>query len=587
MDEKKFEDAVKYYQKMLGNVNGKNFLVVLGLHDREAFYSIAPLSRAIHEKGGEIHVAIFDGHSQLMETLLKIWKVHKAYKNKEKSGAVDAFKKFISFASKKTGENLEKIFGAPNYILRAGQRGFTGSILLEYKTKWVKLRKQKTLSKACEKIWKQVYNLKPNERVAIGFETIPSKKMLEKPLKDYLDSYLIVQGMLKEALKLTEKISLSTASPRYSMLKPMEKISDLKATVLGCELSKNSNEAVFRRWKNFSRFIGAGKIKHNSAAFFVAGKGYPGKHVFGQAIGYPTPNKKSRWQSPGGIVYQPPSAPQTRHDSRKPKARIAFTETLPLEVFIDTNNINWMKMKERNDALARVARKNERFVVKSNIRGKYKTNFEVNIVKKDGTKREPLTSDVDTRNILDKEHYKKTKIKAGTMGNIPGGEMFITPEDVKGTIVGDVVINIDESYSLNPKNPMIIEAKKTGYKIVKGPKRILEIFNKKKEEARKLLRAQAKIMPKKVIDLKKKNFNGIGEFAINTNPKASVCDYLIVNEKIANMIHVALGSGFEEDKVTEYHSDVVIDAPRQKLDIYALDIHGKKTYVMRKGELIL
>ena len=63
---------------------------------------------------------------------------------------------------------------------------------------------------------------------------------------------------------------------------------------------------------------------------------------------------------------------------------------------------------------------------------------------------------------------------------------------------------------------------------------------------------KSKSLPRDIIGMKKRNFNGIGEFAVNTNPRAYLCDYLIVNEKIADMIHIALGSGFEPDKSTEY-----------------------------------
>lgn len=587
MDEKKFSQSVDYYRKNIGKVKGKTIFVAMGLDDVKAHYSLAPLSRAIHEEGGDIHIMAFDGHSPLMESMLKVWKIHRDYKNKKSSSAVKAFREFVQFSGRKAGENIENIFSAPDYILRPGEKGFRGSMELEYRAGWCRERKKKTLNKTCALVWDQVYNLKQNDRAGLGFETIPSEKMLDKPLKDYLDSFVIIRSMLEEVRKITGKVTINSSSTRDSMLKPMEKTSEMRATILGCELSKDINEAVFRRWKNLSRFIGAGKIKSNTATFFIAGKGYPGKHAFGQNIGYPTPNRKSRWQSPAGIIYQPPHAPQTSVDSRGPKARIGFTETLPIEVFIQTSNINWMKMKKKNDELARVALKSDKFVVKSPSRAKYRTNFEVNLVKKDGSKRQPLTSDVDIRGVLDKDYHKKSRIKAGTMGNIPGGEMFVTPENMKGTFVGDVVINIDQSYSLNSKNPMVVEAGKKGYKIIKGPKKVLEAFNKKKKEARQILNKQAKVMPKELINLKKRNFNGIGEFAINTNPKAEVCDYLIVNEKIANMIHVALGSGFEEDKSTEYHSDIVIDAPRQKLDIYGLDNKNNKLWVMKKGKLLV
>ena len=78
----------------------------------------------------------------------------------------------------------------------------------------------------------------------------------------------------------------------------------------------------------------------------------------------------------------------------------------------------------------------------------------------------------------------------------------------------------------------------------------------------------------------------IGEFAVNTNPKAKLCDYLIVNEKIAGMIHVALGSGFERDRKSLYHWDIVVNALKQKLDIYGVDKKNKQRWVLKKGKFV-
>ena len=53
------------------------------------------------------------------------------------------------------------------------------------------------------------------------------------------------------------------------------------------------------------------------------------------------------------------------------------------------------------------------------------------------------------------------------------------------------------------------------------------------------------------------------------------------------MIHVAFGSGFEPDKATEYHMDVVIDSIRQKLDIYGVDNTGEKQWILKSGRFVL
>jgi len=176
------------------------------------------------------------------------------------------------------------------------------------------------------------------------------------------------------------------------------------------------------------------------------------------------------------------------------------------------------------------------------------------------------------------------------MANIPGGEMFLTPEYIKGIFYGDVVISIDKSYVLNRKNPLVIECKGNDYKILKGPTTVVKKIKEKKEEAMKLLKTQEKnkSLPKEIIEMKKRNFNNLGEFAINTNPNARLCNYLIVNEKIAGMIHIALGSGYEGDRASIYHYDIVINAKEQKLDIYGVKGTGKnqkRFWMLKKGKL--
>ena len=171
------------------------------------------------------------------------------------------------------------------------------------------------------------------------------------------------------------------------------------------------------------------------------------------------------------------------------------------------------------------------------------------------------------------------------MGNIPGGEAFTTPEYMKGIFVGDVVVHVDQSYGLDEKNPLVVECYGDNYKIIDGPKDIMDKINQRKNEAMKLLleAEKHKSLPKEIIDMKKKNFERVGEFAINTNPKARLCEYLIINEKIAKMMHIALGSGFEPDRSTEYHMDIVFNAPRQKLDVYGVDKEGNKHWILKDG----
>ena len=270
-------------------------------------------------------------------------------------------------------------------------------------------------------------------------------------------------------------------------------------------------------------------------------------------------------------------------------ARVGFTETLPIDIFIDTCNIDWKEMRERNWKIKEIADKCDVIRVLGEKIDGFQTDFEVGLVREDKVHRWVRTSDTDIREKVNQEYLQRTGIDAGNMANFPGGETFVTPEYVKGTIVGDVVISIDQSYLLSDKEPLVIESDGKEYKIISGPKKIIGKIKEKKKEAWEMILNQErfKSLPQEIIDLKKRNFNMINEFAINTNPNAKLCDYLIVNEKIAKMMHIALGSGFEPDRATEYHTDIVINSPRQKMDIYGIDKDGNKQWIIKKGEFVV
>ncbi|MFC1768157.1 hypothetical protein ACFLZX_00195 [Nanoarchaeota archaeon] len=587
-DTKKLNSAIDDYKKLLGDIDGKTIFITINIDNESAFYSIAPLSIAIHELGGDLNVMGFKGSSNMYHSLGKVWELFGELGGEKPSKEAKLLDKFITSVDKKSNGEFRKIFKSPDMYFYSKKNGFEGINLLPYHDGWFKKHKWDKLLETADVIWKDVYNLK-EERVGVGFILIPDRKYLELPLEDYLDSYPINFAMKEAAKKYAREVSYSASSPRMAQTDFPERISDLKATLIGCELDKTINEEPFKIFKQLSSFIGTDKILFNSANFHIAAKGYSGRHIFGQTWGYPTLNGKSRWSTPSGIIYKFDFFPQTFYEERDPIARAGFTETLPIDIFIETSLIDWNELTRKDHVIIDIVKKCQKIIVEGKKMGKYQTKFEVGLIRSDGEHRWAKGSDTELRNIINKDYFNRLGIKAGTMGNIPGGEMFITPEYVKGTIVGDVVIAIDQSYLLSEKEPFIIESSEDGYKVIKAPKKILEKFEKRKNDAWKLLEIMEKnkSLPEEIIEMKKRNFNLLGEFAINTNPKAKICDYLIVNEKIAGMIHVAMGSGFEADRSTEYHMDVVVNSIKQKHDIYGLDKKGKKYWIKKQGKFVI
>ena len=554
---KKFDNSVKYYLKQLKDIK-KNVFIKLDANNEKAFYSIAPLSKALHKLNLDIFVLSSDEN---YNDLKKIWD------NKNE------FNQFIKLVNDKKVKNFEKIFEKPLIIETKNDFFEINDKKIEFRDEYINKKDWKKLVETSSLIWKKVYNLKNNESISIHFCLIPNK--IDRPLNDLLDSYLIANSMYVAAGKRNKRMMASTL--RESVNDKAENNSELFATIMGCEYSKNINETIFNLYNKISKKLKI-NIKPTDAVFGIFGKGVHGKHVFGEKIGYPTLNKKSRWNNPGAMFYKLPWHPQSKEEHRDPISRIGFTDTISTRLFIKTCNIDWDEMHRKNQKITNIMNKCEMILVEGKD-----TNLNVSI-----NGRNAMNSDYDVRNKIDKELEKKTGKRYGNMSNLPGGESFITPNYIEGTFSGDVVINIDSSYKLNEKEPLIIKCDKKGYKILKGPKKIIEKLNEKKKEAWKKILDQEKnkSIPKEIIELKKKNFNGIGEFAINTNPKAELCDYLIVNEKIADMMHIALGSGFDADKATEYHYDIVFNAKKQKLDVIGIS-KNKKYIIMKKGKLVV
>ncbi len=586
-NEKAFNSAVDDYKIRIKNAKGRDFLIVFGILNKDAFYSIAPLSRALHELGADVSCIGINKKSGALESLKGVWKVFGELENGTKNNETDALEGFISCVDRKAKGEFKKIFKKPDITLEAGKNGFEGPLELPFHSEWFKEYRMNELMQTAEILWRDVYALKKGERAGIGFSLIPPQNLMGHPLEDYLDSYSIIWAMTQTALKAAEPV-MNACTFRSSMLEKSERASELRSTLLGCELCRESDEELFIKYKKLSKLLNLGRIKPIDLSFSISGKGYPGKHLFGEVIGYPSLNGKTRWQTPGQMVYKLDFYPQTKYDNRDPIARVAFTETIPIDIFIETNMVDWNDIRLRNQKIKQIMDRCDVIYVEGRLKEKYATKLEVGLVKKDGSRRWVRCSDTDVREKINKEYLKMTGIRAGCMGNIPGGEAFTTPEYVKGIFIGDVVVHVDQSYHLDEKNPLVVECYGGTYKIVKGPRDIIAKISKRKNDAMKLLveTEKNKTMPQDIISLKKKNFERIGEFAINTNPRARLCEYLIVNEKIAKMMHIALGSGFEPDRSTEYHMDIVFNAPRQKMDVYGRDKKGNTHWILRNGDFV-
>ncbi len=586
---KGFDKAVAYYKGELRGLlkKGDACLIEIPLKNSKAFYSVAPLSRAIHELKADVNLFVLDGRSHSLNALKKTWKVF----NGEASKKRNALDEFITAVNRKAkNRKFIHLFKQPELFIIASGKGFAaGGKTMEFRTGWFRKRLWGKLLATCRRILEQGYALKKSEKFSVSFELMPTKKDLDLPFDDYIDNFSIAYAMALAAKKMCRKVGLGSSTSRMSQLEPMNRISDLSTTLVGCEYEKNIKEPVFNKFKKLSKLMNYRVLKPNDAAFGIHGKGYGGKHFFGLEVGYPTPNRKSRWQSPGQMFLKPFWYTQSKIDNREPKTRYAITGTLPLENFIRTCYIDFFKLRKLDDAIREIVKKGKTIHFRGKKMKQGRTELWLDLTPVLKGKSPVLASDIEVNPSTPSESAQIFKMKSGRYGNFPGGEVFWTPHDLNGTYIGDVVINVDQSYVIGSKKPFVVKIRHGYYKVKSGPAKILKALTKRKKESRKLINLyeKNKSMPKSVINTYKKNFDRVGEIAINTNPKAKLSRYLIETEKIARMMHIALGSGYEPNRETTYHCDIVLNCPRQKMDIWVETPKGETIWIMRKGKHVV
>src|SRR3989344_9141581 len=401
-DEKTFNSAVEDYKKRINNAKNKNFFMIFDTSDKEAFYSIAPLSRALHDLGNDASCVGINGKSEGLEALKDVWEAFEDHENGVNNEKTKALIEFIEDVDKKSKGEFKKIFKKPDVVLEAKQNKFIGSIELPFHAEWSEEYRMKELMQTAEILWKEVYALKKGERVGIGFTLIPTQNLIGHPLEDYLDSYSIIWAMTQTAKKIAEP-TMNAYTFRSSMLEPSERVSELRATLLGCELDKDIDEEPFIKYKKLSELLKLDRLKPIDLTFSISPKGYPGKHLFGEIIGYPSLNKKTRWLSPAQMIYKLDFYPQTKYETRDPIARVAFTETIPIDIFIETNLLDWADIRARNQKIKDIMDKCNVIYVKGKLKEKYVADLEVGLVKKDGSRRWVRRSDTDVREKLNEE----------------------------------------------------------------------------------------------------------------------------------------------------------------------------------------
>ncbi len=165
-----------------------------------------------------------------------------------------------------------------------------------------------------------------------------------------------------------------------------------------------------------------------------------------------------------------------------------------------------------------------------------------------------LTMDIRGRRCFDDNGLLNKK---GSFGNLPAGEVAVAPLERKTE--GIYVVDASQAGLGKLKKPIQFHIRKGYAKRIVGDKR-------KTTKLKKLL--------------KNKEYRGVAEFGIGTNPKARVTGIILEDEKALKTVHIAIGNNvsFGGRLSVPVHLDGVILKPSVYLD---------DKIIMKEGKLVL
>ncbi|MDR3301116.1 MAG: aminopeptidase [Spirochaetaceae bacterium] len=173
--------------------------------------------------------------------------------------------------------------------------------------------------------------------------------------------------------------------------------------------------------------------------------------------------------------------------------------------------------------------------------------------------------------------------KGGAGGNLPAGEVFISPENntAEGVIVFDGAISVNEG-DIVIAEPIVCEVHGGFVSEVRGGaeaealKATIRLAERNAwdfEKSGKLPRGMASVYAR--------NAKNIGELGIGLNPAARITGNMLEDEKVYKTCHFAIGQNYDEDAPALIHLDGLVNNPT----ITAFLPCGTETLIEKAGEL--
>lgn len=173
--------------------------------------------------------------------------------------------------------------------------------------------------------------------------------------------------------------------------------------------------------------------------------------------------------------------------------------------------------------------------------------------------------------------------KPGAGGNLPAGEVFISPvvKSAEGTIVfdgsiadiaGDIVIETPISCAISGGFVMGCEGGAEAEQLEKALRKGMEMASS--------LAKSGAMSPEEALRYAT-NARHIGELGIGLNVEARIHGNMLEDEKVYGTCHFAIGSNYDEDAPAMIHLDGLVKKPT----ITALMPDGSEIAIMKNGDL--
>lgn len=189
------------------------------------------------------------------------------------------------------------------------------------------------------------------------------------------------------------------------------------------------------------------------------------------------------------------------------------------------------------------------------------------------------------KNRKPKLAYDGTQHKPGSGGNLPMGEVLISPT-ARGTdgiaVIDGSFFHVDSGKTLVPSKPFAVEVEDGYVRTIQMNCREARALNEMVERAERRALGMQKKLGKRAAQQYKRYARLVGEFAIGVNPNARLVGDLLEDEKCYGTAHIAIGSSYDGERAL-IHTDMVMRRPR----VSFISPSGREKVIVEKRNVLL